>query len=429
MKKLLCAAATLLLALSAFSKEVSKTAQTSPIPISIDEFKDLIHHGVMKFPNSTPPYERWTENDVLEIADNILTFQNPDGGWGKIGRSSLFKNFPGHEKASCQDLLIKLAPEEKKLMKDFLSKVQPVKFDSIKTERSSKPSEKIAKPRSVLDNRMTYSHVRYLTKVYAQTKEKKYLTSAARGLSWILSVELPCGGWGGCDIYGLCINDDVTSGVLSFLQDLLYEAEYAPLLNATNPATKKKFSAEVKKAHDRAIAVLLKTQVTVDGKLTVWAHNYDPETLEPITARPFEPAALTALESIPVVETLLREKELTPQIKQSVKSAVEFLCSDKVYTLGWIEKAPREQFEAGDRWYNYENIFHAADPANPDPNDKKLLIRYISTKDFKPLYGDWTGKVYEDFNQIPVERRNGYAFLSTYNEEVFFSLKEKIENF
>ncbi len=421
-KTLFCALTALTVLTSAFCQELTPPSIT---PIPIDEFKDLIHHGVMKFPESTPPYPRWTEADVLEIADNILTFQNPDGGWGKIGRSSIFKNFPGHEKASCQDLLIKLAPEEKELMKAYLLKVQPVKFDSIKTEGSTKPSEKISKPRSVLDNRMTYSHVRYLIKVYNQTKEEKYLESAARGLHWILSVELPCGGWSGCDVYGLCINDDVTSGVLSFLQDMLYESEYEVLLNATDPLTGKPFEEAVIKAHDRAIAVLLKTQVKVKGRKTVWAHNYDPDTLKPIAARPFEPAALTALESVPVVETLLREKNLTPEIKACIKAAVEFLCSDKIYTTGWIEKRPVEQFEEGGRWYNYEKIFHPGNKKAPGPNDQKLLIRYISIKDFKPLYGDWTGKVYEDFNQLPRERRNGYGFLSTYKEDEFLQLKEK----
>ncbi len=394
MKKLLS------IILSLFTLQLFAQANLTPIPL--DDFKDLIHHGLKKFKDEQAPYERWTENDVTEIADNLLAFQNPDGGWGKIGRLSFAKSDPVYKNVSYQDILVKMTPQIKASLTEYLSKVKPVKFDSIKTEKSTRISDKIEKPRSVLDNQMTYSHIRYLTKVYNQTGQKKYLESAFKGLKWILDVQLPCGGWSGSDVYGICNNDNVTSGVLEFLQDILHDDTYAPL--------KKKYKKQCQKAHDKAIQILLRTQVVIDGKKTIWAHNYDPDTLEPISARPFEPAALSVAESIPIIRVLMKEPEMTPQIKEALTSAADFLKNTKFYVTGELKKVPVAPHEENGLYIKEERIF------TPSPEGAKYTPRFLSIPDLTPLYGDWKGNIYKDYNQVPAERRTGYSFLQPYNQ-------------
>jgi len=407
MKRIILFTSLLLLSVSLFAKELT--------PIPLDEFKDLIHHGLMKYKDEKAPYDRWTEKDVKEIADNLLVFQNPDGGWGKIGKLGIFKNNPDFKNVSFQDILVKMPDDVKKQLTEYLKNTVPVKYDSIKTEGSTKPSDKIGRPRSVLDNTMTYSHVRYLTLVYNQTKEKKYLKAAQRGLKWILSVQLPCGGWSGCDVYGLCNNDEVTSGVLSFLQDILYDEQYKVLLKGNQK--------EIQKAHDDALAILLKTQVEINGKKTIWAHNYDPDTLEPIPARPFEPAALTAMESYPIVLTLMREKNKSPELIEAIKAAADFLASDAIYVTGTMEIKDITPFTENNRYIDKEKFF----TLNGGDNQQKYLVRFLSIPECKPLYGDWFGHVFEDFNQLPVERKMAFGFLTYYDEGKYKKLKAEAE--
>ena len=58
---------------------------TPPIgaPPATDLLKDSVHHARMKFENEAPPYPCYSPAQSCQIAENILLWQNPDGGWPK----------------------------------------------------------------------------------------------------------------------------------------------------------------------------------------------------------------------------------------------------------------------------------------------------------------------------------------------------------
>ena len=147
-------------------------------PPSLKYFQDGINHWQMKHPEGS--YPRWSENDFIEIADNMVAYQNEDGGW--------MKNI------------------------DYLSKLNP---DSVIAALAPKHR------RSTIDNRNIIPQVTYLADVYARTGNEKYRRSAERGIDYILDTQKENGGWRGWDADAITFNDDVTTNVMQFLCDVV----------------------------------------------------------------------------------------------------------------------------------------------------------------------------------------------------------------
>jgi PelA/Pel-15E family pectate lyase len=80
-------------------------------------------------------YATYSNSQVIEIAENILRYQNPDGGWSK--------NID----------LVKILSE---------AEIQ---------ELQNNPQ---TKGPSTLDNDNTYTQIEYLAKVFTQTKQDRY---------------------------------------------------------------------------------------------------------------------------------------------------------------------------------------------------------------------------------------------------------------
>ena len=150
----------------------------------------------------------------------------------------------------------------------------------------------------------------------------------------------------------------------------------------------------VKKAEtsvERAIPKILKTQVIVGGKKTVWAAQYDEKTLKPAAARVFEPVALSAGESVGIVRFLMLDSKPSPEIVDSVESAVKWFQAHSVKGLRWERK-------------NGENRAIADKVAPP------IWARFYQIETMKPIFIGRDGVIKYDVMQIEAERRNGYAW-------------------
>lgn len=101
-------------------------------------------------------YERYKPDRFREIADNIVAYQNADGGWPKN-----------------LDMLARLDP------------------DSVKA--ALKPRHRL----STLDNANVYTQVEYLSNVYLLTGDTLYRNSARRGMEYMLSAPVPQRGLAG----------------------------------------------------------------------------------------------------------------------------------------------------------------------------------------------------------------------------------------
>jgi len=90
---------------------------------------------------------------------------------------------------------------------------------------------------------------------------------------------------------------------------------------------------QIVEAHARGEACLVKLQVVVDGRPTVWASQYDEDTLEPCMARSFELPALISAESVGVLEYLMKIEKPGESVRRAITSGVQWFERSQIVGL------------------------------------------------------------------------------------------------
>ncbi len=335
------------------------TGQAQEIPA--DGFADALNHW--RKAHGSQPYERYGSGQFREIADNIVAYQNEDGGWPK--------NI------------------------DMMAKLDP---DSVK--RALKPRHRL----STLDNANVYTQVEYLSNVYALTEDTLYRNSARRGMEYMLQTQYPDGGWRGWDADAVTYNDGIIYGVLSTWLEVLYDKSPYGWVDDD-------LKARIRSSWDRGLELILKTQYEQNGIRTVWAQQYDHETLQPVKARPYELPGLAAGESADIVMLLMRIRKPSEEVVGAVKAAVAWFEKTKI-TGKRVETVPVPEGLREDPKIKKDRILV------DDPEAAPLWARYYELEDNRPFFCTREGvKVYA-LCEVPAERRVGYAWYGTWGGKV-----------
>ena len=251
---------------------------------------------------------------------------------------------------------------------------------------------------TTIDNRTTYTQVAYLGRLISASMKKssppnnfpKYKEAFFKGLDYLLESQYANGGWP--QFYPLkkgyyshiTFNDDATIGVLRVLRDLAKKKDDYLFVDE-----ERRLKAE--KAVERAIPMLLKTQVVVNGKKAVWAAQYDENTLKPAAARAFEPVSLTAGESVGIVRFLMLDSTPSPEVIDAVDSAVNWFKANSIKGIRWERK-------------NGEHV------VTTDKTAPSIWARFYQIETMKPIFIGRDAVIKYDVMQIEAERRNGYAW-------------------
>jgi len=158
-----------------------------------------------------------------------------------------------------------------------------------------------------------------------------------------------------------------------------------------------------KEAWLRGEELLLDLQVTIDGELTIWAGQYDKESLLPIDARTYELAGLQTWESVAVVKYLMAEERPGNRITRAIKSAVSWFEKNKISNLR-IETVITEplRFEYYTSTYDLLEVHDESAPP--------IWARFYDLKTRQPFMANRDGgKVYK-LADIKRERRTGYTW-------------------
>lgn len=364
MKKTIMA---LILGIAAFSA----AAQSQP-QVSSKRFADAVNHWNKEHGKQT--CERYKPDQFREIADNIVAYQNADGGWPKN-----------------LDVTAKLDP------------------DSVKA--SLKPRHRL----STLDNANVYTQVEYLSEVFALTGDSVYSNSARRGMEYMLATQYPNGGWRGWDADAVTFNDGIIYGVLSTWQEVLTgKSRYAWVDDG--------LKSRIRASWDRGIELILKTQWVQDGVKTVWAQQYDHETLRPVKARAYELPALSASESADIVMLLMRIKKPSPEVVEAVKAAVAWFDHTKI-TGKKVETVSVPGGLAEDPKIKKDRILV------DDPEAAPIWPRYSELSDNRPFFATREGVKVYDLREVPAERRVGYSWYGTWGGKVLKKYPEWLRKF
>jgi len=250
---------------------------------------------------------------------------------------------------------------------------------------------------ATFDNKATSKEVVYLVKAYKKTQNKNYLKAAEKGLDYILEAQYANGGWPQYypdkALYRseITYNDDAMINVLNILQDIATQTNDFENVNAL-------YIEKAKAAVSKGISCILKTQVKQNGKLTIWAAQYDKDSMLPAKARAFEPASLSTSESANVVRFLMRLKNPSAEIKNSVAGAVNWFTAYKI--KGY--RFDREKTGSG----------LVAD------NDAVVWARFYDLEKNIPIFGDRDNTVKLKLEELSPERRNGYAWYGNWGQKL-----------
>lgn len=345
----------------------SLSAQKKTNDIDVSDFQDSRHHwkDITDHEQVIVPLKNqksYNPADFRNIANNILLYQQPNGGWPK--------NY---------DMLAILTKEQKQVLLEHK--------DSTRT---------------TFDNGATYSQIEYLAKAYSKTGDAEYKNAALRGINFMLNAQYSNGGWPQFypDVSGyrkyITFNDGAMIGVVTVLHHIV---ENDPYYSFVDVATRKK----VAQAFAKGIDCILKCQIIENGKLTVWCQQHDNIDFRPVGARTFELASKASEESAEIVKLLMSIRHPDQKIINAVNNAIVWF--KQVAIKGISVKT----INAPEKVYK----FHATNQDKiviQDATAPLIWTRYYELKTNRPFFANRDGKPVYKFSDVSRERRTGYAW-------------------
>ena len=234
------------------------------------------------------------------------------------------------------------------------------------------------------------------------TQDATYRQSFDRGLAYVLSAQYANGGWpqffplrkGYFD--HITFNDGAMVRVLQLAREVATEKTYAFLDAKTRAACQQAF--------DRGIACILKCQIIVDGKPTVWCAQHDAKSLAPAKARSYELPSFSGSESVGIVRLLMSLEKPTPEIRAAIEGAIAWFDAHKV---------------TGQRLEATKNLLGTPDLVMvPDAKAPALWARFYDLKTGAPYVCDRDGIPKAKLADIGSERRNRYSWFGEYARDL-----------
>lgn len=340
--------------------------------IDLSKFEDGIHHWNLY--SEIRSTKRLDTTNSIGIANNLLAYQNEDGGWPK--------NI------------------------DWLTLID---HDSVINSLSEHYRQ------STFDNRNIFPQIEYLSAVYKQSKNKKYKTAAKKGFLYILNTEYPKGGWRGWDADVITFNDDVMTGIMDLLLDVKETNNNYDWLST---GLRNKLLA----SYQRGLHVILECQIQINGKKTAWCQQHDFNTYAPVQGRAYEHPAVTARESCDIILFLMRIKNPNATIYKAITSAVTWLNHVK------IEGYRYSNFPIKERIY-HETTINFDREFVPDTLASPVWARYYDLEKSKPFLSLRDGTIVYHLNKIPFDRRVGYEWYGFWPKQVLKAYEKwKMDN-
>jgi PelA/Pel-15E family pectate lyase len=318
-----------------------------------------------KYVATSMPDSWYGSDESVRVAENVLLYQRDIGGWPK--------NLPLHKPLT--------EPEKAKINDDK------------------------GLNDAILDNDATTTEMKFMAKMFAKTRNTDYKESFDRGLKFILEAQYENGGWP--MFYPLrkgyythiTFNDNATYNILELLKDIFNkDSKYASIVSD-------KEIKDALKAYNRGIDCILKTQIIINGKPTIWCAQHDEKTFLPAKARAYELPSLSGAESCGLIKVLMEIPDPSKEVIRAVNCAVEWLDSHRV------KHCRVESFTNADGKRDRRFV---EDPAAGD-----LWARFYDLETAKPFFCDRDGIKKDSLSEIGYERRTGYNWYTDAPEEIF----------
>jgi PelA/Pel-15E family pectate lyase len=253
---------------------------------------------------------------------------------------------------------------------------------------------------ATIDDKATTREINGLVVAFQNTKNPAYIQAAENGIRYLLRAQNKAGGWGQFfpDSSGyhkhITYNDNAMIDVMYVMKNTA---------EATNgfEAVDKTLIPATKKAVEKGIDCILKTQVIQNGKLTAWCAQHDRNTLKPAKARMFELPSISGNESVGIIKFLMTINKPSDEIKTAIKAAVAWFEAVKIVGIKIQDIKDPSQPKGKDRIIV------------PDPNST-IWARFYELETNKPFFAGRNSVVKYSLAEIENERRVGYAYYGTW---------------
>lgn len=295
--------------------------------------------------------------EAIRIAENVLLYQREVGGWPK--NIDMAKPLSEAERAAIID--------------------QKEQNDAL------------------IDNGATYTQMIFLARVFNASGQERFRQAFLKGLDYLLKMQYENGGWP--QYYPrltgyfkhITYNDDALIGVMKLLREVAHKESAYAFVDETR-------RLKSGQAVQRGIDCILKTQVRVNGKLTVWCAQHDEVTLAPTSARAYEKISLSGFESVGIVRFLMDIEQPGPQIIESIEAAMAWFEQAKLTGLKLVEKRDATLPKG------YDRVVVLDEHASP------LWARFYEIGTNRPIFCGRDGIIKYSLAEIEEERRNGYRW-------------------
>jgi PelA/Pel-15E family pectate lyase len=260
---------------------------------------------------SVKPYmtPAWFAGDsARRMAEVILSFQAPNGGWSKHVDFTVHTRQPGESYFA-----------------------ESADWEWIST----------------IDNDATTEEIHFLARADRAHTDTRFERAVSRGVDYLLDSQFP----NGCfpQVYPLegsyhdaaTFNDNAIVNALVMMREVA-AGEYG----YATPPERQRAAAALAKGTD----CILAAQVRANGTLTAWGQQHDPLTLEPTSARSYELTSLTALESAVIVDFLMSDSSPSDRAVRAVYAAVDWLKRVPIQGYRYAAYELKPQAGAGPLW-------------------------------------------------------------------------------
>ena len=294
---------------------------------------------------------------AARIARNVLLYQRTSGGWPKNQEMATVLTAAEHERIS--------------------------------GEQSTADS--------TIDNGATTTQLRFLARVRAAVPRDELGAAFFRGLDYLLDMQYPNGGWPqywpkpkGYAAH-ITFNDGAMVNVLALAREVASGRGDFAFVDAAR-------RERAAKAVTRGIDCILRCQVIVDGRPTVWCAQHDERTLAPAAARSYEHPSLSGGESVGLTRFLMNLETPEPRVVAAIEAAVAWFESSALRGIRIVEK-PDPSLPKG-----YDKV------VVEDPSASPLWARFYDLRSGRPIFSGRDGVIKARLADIEHERRVGYAW-------------------
>ena len=314
--------------------------------------------------------EWYGQAEGRRIADIVISFQTPAGGWSKNVDLTAHLRAPGEG----------FAPYNESL---FAGQAD-----------NDAPADTRWSYVGTFDNDATIVQLRFLAKVISASGTNEavpYSRSFLRGLDYIFAAQYPNGGWpqiwplqGGYHD-AITYNDNAMVNILRLLREVSEGKDEFAFV----PARTRALAAA---SLQRGVGCILATQIVVDGRRTIWGQQHDALTLRPAPARNYEMPSACAPESAGILLFLMQLPDPAPEIVTAIHAAAAWLKKNEIRDVAFKNQGSEGRL-----------LINA-------PGNAPLWARYYEIGADRPLFGDRDKSIHDTVNELSSERRRGYAW-------------------